>query len=147
MRKEPLRDRFFRKIEINKGNGCWEWTASITWCGYGHIKLFGNKLIMAHRASWIIHNGEIPKGKFVLHKCDNRKCVNPSHLWLGTNKENIIDAHKKGRLWSKLKKEDVDIIRKRYKETNIQQWKLAEEFNVDQGLISKIINNKIWIYG
>ena len=94
-------NRFWSKVNKNTESGCWEWTAGRDGHGYGKFYLHG-KDIGAHRASWEIHNGKIPEaegyhGMCVLHKCDNPLCINPSHLWLGTNLDNMRDRDKKGR--------------------------------------------------
>ena len=115
--------RFWEKVK--RGQGCWEWTGSKDPCGYGHIfiKWSSGKPVSdgAHRVSWIIHNGKLPRGKHVLHKCDNPGCVRPDHLWIGTHQDNMADRQKKGRSrgapgetnsHAKLTQEQVDEIRR-----------------------------------
>ena len=93
--EEPLSERFWAKVR--KSEGCWEWVAStMTKSGYGKIFDSG-KLEGAHRVSWKLEHGEIPDGLCVLHHCDNRKCVRPSHLFLGTHKDNTDDMWSKNR--------------------------------------------------
>jgi hypothetical protein len=80
-------------------SACWPWTGRIMHKrGYGQYDVFKKKGILAHRLSWELENGSIPAGLEVCHRCDNPTCVRPSHLFLGTHRENMLDAFKKGRL-------------------------------------------------
>ena len=84
-------DRFWSKVDIRENNECWEWKAyTINTTGYGKF-WNGYSYIKAHRHSWELVYGPIPEGKLVLHTCDNRICVNPNHLYLGTHSDNNLD--------------------------------------------------------
>lgn len=153
---------------------CWIWIKKIGNSGYGEIGSDG-KSKLVHRVSYGIFKGEIPKGKHVCHSCDNKKCVNPDHLWIGTQKENIQDAKNKGRLpdqrgrkhteetlkklkfrkrpnkrgekhhLCKLKENDVLEIR-RMLSNGLKQSEISEKYNVDQSTISSIKINRNWTH-
>lgn len=96
---DALRARFWQKVD--RSSECWTWTAVKNHWGYGRIMVQG-KARAAHRVSYLISNGPVPAGMCVLHTCDNPPCVNPSHLFLGTLKDNMLDMVRKGRGPSRL---------------------------------------------
>lgn len=95
-RTGPVRGRLLSRVEVNPETECWEWTGPLLHNGYGRFHING-KQVKAHRASYEEHKGPIPEGLLVCHACDNRKCINPEHLWLGTAKDNAVDRQLKGR--------------------------------------------------
>lgn len=96
----PLIERFWKKVDIRGAEECWFWTAGKFKDGYGAFAYAGHQPGRAHRFSYLLHYGEIPEGTMVLHTCDNHACVNPTHLWLGTARDNAQDAVSKGRWMS-----------------------------------------------
>lgn len=96
MSKRTLQERFDDMYCPEPNSGCWLWTASVRH-RYGSIRTSSTKCSSAHRVSWELHHGPIPEGICVLHRCDTPTCVNPDHLFLGTQLDNIKDRDQKGR--------------------------------------------------
>jgi hypothetical protein len=96
MKKDYVKS-FWKKVKRSEPNMCWEWIGSLQLSGYGN-SYNGSSVETAHRVSYKIHYGEITKGLDVMHICDNRKCVNPNHIKLGTRKDNMLDCRNKGRI-------------------------------------------------
>jgi len=145
--KEPK--RFWDKVDVGEVDDCWEWQACKT-KGYGQFGI-NYKMYRAPRVAWTLTYGPIPEGLQVCHRCDNRGCCNPYHLFLGTNQDNHVDAAQKGRKArgegngrSRLTEEDVLEIRKRYGANEITQRDLARELGVSDETISEIVNRKTW---
>ena len=141
------------KGNFKRGKGCWEWQGSIVKDrgGYGRFHANG-KSHRAHRISWQIHKGEWPGDLFVCHKCDNPKCVRPSHLFLGTTTDNMRDMLRKRRKPSqagerhpsnKLTAKDVKAIRKAHKK-GVSQADLHRQYNVSRATICVIIKRVRW---
>lgn len=148
-------ERFWGRIDRSAGpNSCWMWTAGKFTEGYGAIH-FRNSLWKASRVAWILVNGEIPEGMWVIHRCDNPPCCNPAHLFLGTAADNTHDMVAKDRVcrtsgearWSaKVTEEIVRDMRRRYIPRVVTLQQLADEYGVSFQLVSLIVNRKIWTH-
>ncbi|CAB4133770.1 HNH nuclease [uncultured Caudovirales phage] len=138
-----------------KINGCWEWKGKLSQDGYGSFQkvIDGKKTeIAAHRRSYEIFKGEIPEGMQVCHSCDNARCCNPDHLWIGTPRDNTQDCIKKGRrspeknraiAAGKLTEDEVREIRELYKNGSSQK-ELQEKFKISQSQVSGILTYRFW---
>ena len=154
-------ESFWARVRVGAPDSCWEWTGSRTSSGYGNLWWKGGQ-VQAHRLAYHLSGGHIElttgfrvagKAKryqrFVLHRCDNRPCCNPQHLFLGSMRANQLDAYAKGRktqprsghVNAKLKPAQVREIRSRYNEGQTQV-QLAREFGVSQRAISLIVRNE-----
>ena len=145
-----LKDKFWKNVNRQDDDMCWNWSGNINSNGYGRV-LIKKDHIFAHRASWMIHFGEIPEGMHVCHHCDNRKCVCPDHLFLGTNLDNIKDKMIKGRQSkgierpaAKLNDEKVIRIRDLFHRGGYSNKGLSEMFCVSRSQISDVVNYKSW---
>ena len=142
-----MRNRFWKKVSLDPGpESCWEWTGAKKRGGYGSFRLDGRSQ-GAHRVSWQLVNGTIPKGEghhgtCVLHHCDNPACVRPGHLFLGTNADNVRDREEKGRGSVKLTKEQVYSIRA---DTRSQR-KIAADHGVSSTQVYHIKSRKQWAH-
>ena len=149
--KKPAEQRFWKKVDKRGSGGCWDWTGGKV-RGYGEIWING-KMVRAHRFSWEIHNGPIPEGTCVCHHCDNRSCVNPAHLFLGTYADNVHDMLAKGRGYracgkangnSKLTEQDIHKIRILIKDKRLSLKKIGFMFGVSGTAISWVKLGKSW---
>lgn len=145
----PL-ERLMKKTR-NLENGCIEYTGTKT--GNGKLRQISHKgkMMPASRFSWIFNKGNIPNDSIICHKCDYPPCVNITHLFLGTHKDNTHDASLKFRLlhgekhhWHKLTEQNVLLIRKLYSEGFETFASLGRKFNVNESTTSRIIKGKLW---
>lgn len=158
MNREKVNDRlgaiirFFKRVTVV--GSCWEWSGFIDKEGYGRFRLNPSKKVGvtgSHRASHILFVGEIPCGIFVCHKCDNRKCVNPDHLFLGTTQENTADMLSKGRnAWgamintAKLDESDVLKIYNLVMAGEIPRKVIAARFAISIDSVGAIARGRNW---
>lgn len=141
--------RFRSHIKVVE-SGCHEWTGSLKPNGYGQSSMIdktGNSHRLSHRVAWEIENGPIPNGMFVCHTCDNRLCVNPDHLFLGTQADNIRDAARKGRMATgqhngngKLSDEDKRLIIAAI-DSGMSQAKIGKMYGVSERTVGRLWNH------
>ena len=147
----PFGERFEEKY-VKADSGCWEWIAA-KHEGYGIIR-YGPKYMLSHRAAYVLYVGEIPNGLLVCHHCDNPGCVNPEHLFLGTQKDNMRDCANKGRCKSKgapgekhwhakLTKDKVGVIRAMWL-GGARNGALARMFGVSNQTITDVVYYHCW---
>lgn len=142
------------RVDVGTLDECWEWTGGTTTAGYGQFSGDDGKEL-AHRFSWSLANGADPGELQVMHLCENPPCVNPAHLELGTQSENLKYAVRNGRRWgsqhgpgeahrhSKLTAADVRAIRRRCAQGESQS-SVADSFGVNQSTVSRIVRRKRW---
>jgi len=144
--------RFENKFIKSSKNECWNWLASKNKEGYGQFSLDG-KMIRAHRISYEIYKDKIPENMCVCHHCDNPSCVNPDHLFIGTDLDNNRDMMMKGRAnkssgesngQSKLTWRNVKEIRRLNKSNKLSQEEIAKKFGISRPAVQKIVYNLVW---
>lgn len=156
--RRPLSERFGEKV--NRGPGCWLWTGATMANGYGVIgvpvRVGKHRNALAHRVSWELKNGPVPEGLQVLHRCDVRNCVNPEHLFVGTQKENIADMYAKGRESgcgvrghrnpsAKFSEKDAALMRY-LSDCGVSYQHLTEIFGVTKSTVSRVALRQSWAH-
>lgn len=145
-----IRSRFDTGYKVDPDTGCWLWTKLVDRDGYGRLTI-EHIPRLAHRVSWQLHNGPVPDGICVCHRCDVPGCVNPDHLFTGTHDDNMGDMAAKGRAQAgedhsqaKLNWEQVREIRARYSAGCLTMMELGAAYGVSDSTICKIVNGNKW---
>ncbi len=141
--RKTLEQKFWYRVDRRSDEECWPWTGGLLEGGYGQMTDENWRPVSAHRASWRINRWPIPSGLQILHKCDNRRCVNPGHLFLGTQKDNMQDMIQKGRKYlGRHSHSDIRAIRERYARGGISQATLGRLFGCSESFIWRIVHRK-----
>jgi len=150
LRGPLVAERFFDNIGKKTIGGCIPWTGGRNRDGYGIIRNDDGKRVLGHRVAYEIMHGPIPDGLRCCHKCDHPWCVNPSHIFLGTDADNASDKAAKGRQClgekntrAKIKEEDVRSIRKQSR-AGVASKELARQFGIGVSTVMRIISRKYW---
>jgi hypothetical protein len=151
MKQVPQRlfDRIGSQYHVNPTTGCWEWSGSKDKDGYGKIHARENGILVrfsAHRLSYMLHNGDIPEGLWVLHKCDNPSCINPDHLFLGSVKDNVRDMNGKGRHRKEKLTEPEVMEMYRSHQNGVSAYQIAAKFGISHNHAWKIVTGKAWVH-
>jgi hypothetical protein len=140
-------EEFYQHVaRTNKIKDCWEWQRCLS-SGYGKL-IFRGRLQSAHRVSYLLEFGSIPPGAFICHHCDNRRCVNPTHLYAGTASMNSRDAVRRQRTRNgreKLTQEQADEIRQLNPDTPAMKHELSERFGVPYATIAGVVAGKTYV--
>ncbi len=143
MRKLQNRNAEWLLKRVSKTGDCIVWKRAKNTSGYGVFRQ-NKAIVRAHHFSFILHIGPIPNGLCVLHKCDNRACVNPDHLFLGTRADNLMDCIKKNRFpIAKLTAENVVDLRKRHSQGE-SYVSLGKRFNISHGHVWNVVSKRSW---
>jgi hypothetical protein len=126
--------------KVRRGPKCWTWSAAVSSNGYGWFRLVSTEAGRnSHRVAWELTKGPIPGGLHVLHRCDNRRCVRPSHLYLGTNADNVRDKVAKGRQWRKFSSATVRSVREAIR-SGLTYRATSAQLGISLGQIHRIVH-------
>jgi len=143
----PIDQKISEKVVKIPESGCWLWIGSITNHGYGTMTLGRNKNISAHRASYELRHGPIPDGMLALHHCDIKCCVNPDHIFLGNQQDNMTDKVCKNRQAKGSKHGQAKLTEQQAREAKFgtaQPTELAQKFNCSAAMIRQILGGLYW---